>query len=67
MRSINRVHHLRRRPAQLAQKIYFPKPVNVLGHDPLLTPRRLPHGERAEPFREIPFVFEAGAKLDIVQ
>jgi hypothetical protein len=66
MRPINPVHHLRIRQPQLAQKIYFPKPINTLGHDSLLTPQRLPVGETPEPFRDVPITFASGAWLDVV-
>lgn len=66
MRSINPVHHLRYRQPRLAQKIYFPKPVNKLGHDPLLTPAHLPVGTDPEPFADRPINFETGIRLDVI-
>ncbi len=69
MKAINPVQQMRRRqpPPQLEQKIYFPKLINTLGNDPLLTPQNLPVGDVAHPFADPQFVFESGALVDVKQ
>ncbi len=69
MKSINPVYHLRPRASQpqLAQKIIFPKLINIFGHDPLLTPQRLPVGDVAHPFADVKFTFQSGAVVDVKQ
>ncbi|HEY3968718.1 MAG TPA: hypothetical protein VGM05_29490 [Planctomycetaceae bacterium] len=69
MKSIKPAYHLRPRPSQPqpVQQISFPKLINIFGHDPLLTPQRLPFGEVAHPFADVKITFESGAVVDVKQ
>ena len=66
MRPIRPVHQSFARQPRLVQKIYFPKHVDTLGHDPLLTPARLPVGDHPSPFADQPTHFGSGMLVDVV-
>ena len=63
------------RPPQHARAPIFPVKfvlggkiiADPFGHDPLLTPARLPAGVSPHPFADVPTAFEQGATLDVVQ
>ncbi|MBI3863766.1 MAG: hypothetical protein HY290_17905 [Planctomycetia bacterium] len=47
------------------QKIILPKRIKALGHDPLMTPLRLPYGVSPSPFATKDIHFGKGARLDV--